>query len=66
MRNTVSIGIPFAITPWIERQGLQNMFIVCGMISLGVTASIIPMVLWGKPARRAFAARYRGFGNLHG
>ncbi|KAJ5338232.1 hypothetical protein N7452_004960 [Penicillium brevicompactum] len=66
MRNTVSIGIPFAITPWIERQGLQNMFIVCGMISLGVTASIIPMVLWGKPARRAFAARYRSFGNLHG
>ncbi|CAG8385131.1 unnamed protein product [Penicillium salamii] len=59
IRNAVSIGIPFAITPWIQRQGIQNMFIVCGMISLGVSATIVPLVLWGKAARRALATRYR-------
>ncbi|CAG7983677.1 unnamed protein product [Penicillium salamii] len=59
IRNAVSIGIPFAITPWIQRRGIQNMFIVCGMISLGVSATIVPLVLWGKAARRALAARYR-------
>ncbi|CAG8039809.1 unnamed protein product [Penicillium olsonii] len=59
MRNAVSIGIPFAITPWMERQGTQNMFIVSGFVSLAVSATIIPVVLWGKFYRRASAARYR-------
>ena len=59
MRNAVSIGIPFAITPWMERQGTQNMFIVSGFVSLAVSATIIPVVLWGKFFRRASAARYR-------
>ncbi|KAJ5778144.1 hypothetical protein N7520_001390 [Penicillium odoratum] len=58
MRNAVSIGIPFAITPWIERNGTQNMFIACGFISLGITSLMIPMIIWGKDARRASAARY--------
>jgi peroxiredoxin len=66
MRNAVSIGIPFAITPWIQRNGIQNMFIACGMISLTVTASIIPMILWGKSARRRLAAHYRSIVDEHG
>ncbi|KAJ5996297.1 hypothetical protein N7522_007957 [Penicillium canescens] len=66
MRNAVSIGIPFAITPWIQRNGLQNMFVACGFISFGVTLTIIPMVIWGKAARRALAGRYRGIVEEHG
>ncbi|KAJ5810235.1 MFS general substrate transporter [Penicillium pulvis] len=58
MRNAVSIGIPFAISPWIERDGLQDMFIACGFISLAITSLMIPMIFWGKDARRASAARY--------
>jgi hypothetical protein len=66
MRNAVSIGIPFAIAPWIQSNGLQNMFITCGFISLGVTLSIFPMVLWGKDARRSLAGRYRGIVEKYG
>jgi hypothetical protein len=66
MRNAVSIGIPFAITPWIQRNGLQNMFVACGFISFGVTLTIIPMVVWGKAARRALAGRYRSIVEEHG
>jgi hypothetical protein len=66
MRNAVSIGIPFAITPWIQRNGLQNMFVACGFISFGVTLTIIPMVIWGKAARRALAGRYRSIVEEHG
>ncbi|KAJ5373987.1 Major facilitator superfamily domain general substrate transporter [Penicillium concentricum] len=58
MRNAVSIGIPFAISPWIQRNGIQNMFIACGMMSLAVTGTIIPMIVWGKSARRALTGRY--------
>ncbi|KAJ5498090.1 Major facilitator superfamily domain general substrate transporter [Penicillium expansum] len=58
MRNAVSIGIPFAISPWIQRNGIQNMFIACGMMSLAITGTIIPMIVWGKSARRALRGRY--------
>lgn len=58
VRNAASIGIPFAISPWMKHDGLQNMFIACGFICLGVTMSIIPMIIFGKDARRAMAARY--------
>ncbi|KAJ5285659.1 hypothetical protein N7524_000965 [Penicillium chrysogenum] len=59
MRNAVGIAVPFVISPWIQRSGIQNMFITCGMLSLAITGTIIPMVLWGKSARRALAGRYR-------
>lgn len=42
----------------MERNGLQNMFIACGFISLGVTLLIVPMILWGKDARRRLAPHY--------
>ena len=58
MRNAFSIGIPFAITPWMHHSGLQNMFIICGFVALAINAWIIPMVIWGKDARRVFASRY--------
>ncbi|KGO76447.1 Major facilitator superfamily domain, general substrate transporter [Penicillium italicum] len=58
-RNAVSIGIPFAVSPWIRRNGIQNMFIACGVMSLAITGTIIPMVIWGKSARRALTGRYR-------
>ncbi|KAJ5412246.1 uncharacterized protein N7487_006605 [Penicillium crustosum] len=58
MRNTVSIAIPFATTPWIQHNGIQNMFIACGIMSLAINAMTIPMVIWGKSARRALTNRY--------
>ncbi|KAJ5280802.1 hypothetical protein N7478_006174 [Penicillium angulare] len=59
MRNAVSIGIPFAITPWINQNGIQNMFIIAGFISLGITGLMVPVIIWGKRARRALAPHYR-------
>ncbi|KAJ5734461.1 MFS general substrate transporter [Penicillium malachiteum] len=59
LRNAISIGIPFAITPWIKNNGLQNMFVIVGFISLAVNSLMIPMMIWGKPARRALASRYQ-------
>lgn len=58
IRNAVSIGIPFAISPWIKTSGLQNMFITAGFISLAITSLMIPMMIWGKDARAALAPRY--------
>ncbi|KAF5861111.1 hypothetical protein ETB97_000622 [Aspergillus alliaceus] len=58
LRNAFSIGIPFAISPWMERSGLTNTFIACGFISLGVTLTLLEMVIYGKRIRQATARRY--------
>ncbi|EAW06966.1 putative MFS transporter [Aspergillus clavatus NRRL 1] len=59
LRNAFSIGIPFAVMPWLERDGMSNMFIACGFISLGITLLTIPMIMYGKQFRRMTEARYR-------
>ncbi|KAL3457555.1 MFS transporter [Aspergillus heterothallicus] len=59
LRNAISIGVPFAITPWLERNGPRDMFIACGFISLAITLTIIPMVVYGKRIRQATTHRYR-------
>ncbi|PKX89624.1 putative MFS transporter [Aspergillus novofumigatus IBT 16806] len=64
LRNAISIGIPFAISPWLERSGAQDMFIACGFTSLAVTMTIIPMVLYGKKMRMVTAGRYRVMAGL--
>lgn len=66
MRNAVSIGIPFAITPWMKRNGIQTMFITCGMVSFAIAGLVIPMALWGKSARRKLKRRYEEIVEEHG
>lgn len=51
LRNAVSVGVPFGITPWMERDGLTNMFIICGFISLAVSCTYIPLAIYGKRVR---------------
>ncbi|KAL2808279.1 major facilitator superfamily domain-containing protein [Aspergillus granulosus] len=58
LRNAVSIGIPFAISPWMQRTGTQDMFIACGFISLAITLTIVPVILYGKKIRERTAPRY--------
>ncbi|OGM45336.1 putative MFS transporter [Aspergillus bombycis] len=59
LRNAFSIGIPFAISPWIEHSGLTKMFVACGFISLGVTMTLLGMAIYGKRIRSATAKRYQ-------
>ncbi|KAJ5480752.1 hypothetical protein N7539_006646, partial [Penicillium diatomitis] len=58
LRNIVSIGIPFAITPWMQTQGLQNMFLASGFLCLAISLLILPMIMFGKRSRRSCAPRY--------
>ncbi|KAF7155115.1 hypothetical protein CNMCM5623_006542 [Aspergillus felis] len=51
LRNAISIAVPFAISPWMQRSGLTNMFIACGFLGLAITMTIIPMVMYGKKIR---------------
>ncbi|KAM6511099.1 hypothetical protein FALCPG4_016102 [Fusarium falciforme] len=57
-RNVVSIGIPFAIVPWMDSQGLTNMHIVMACVSLFISLLHVPMIFRGKKLRVHYAARY--------
>lgn len=50
IRNSLSFGIGYAITPWLN-MGLQNTFITAAFASLGVILTFLIMVKWGKMFR---------------
>ncbi|KAE8382003.1 major facilitator superfamily domain-containing protein [Aspergillus bertholletiae] len=58
VRNLVSMGISFAITPWMVGLGVQNMFISAGCLCFGIMALTIPMMIWGRKARSSTADYY--------
>jgi len=60
VRNGISTATTFAIDPWLNGLGLQNMFISVGCISLGILLLTIPMVIWGRKARCYTAGFYNG------
>jgi hypothetical protein len=41
--------------------GVYNMFVLLGCLSLAVSATFIPMVIWGKKTRAWRADRYDEF-----
>lgn len=58
IRNTLSFGFNYGITPWITASGLQNTFVAVAMISIAVTVTFLPMVKFGKALRRRSAKKY--------
>ncbi|KAF4990479.1 hypothetical protein FDECE_14363 [Fusarium decemcellulare] len=58
IRNAFSVGVPFALVPWLKTMGLQNMLIVYGCIAGVIGLLHIPMIIWGRSIRAALASRY--------
>ncbi|EPE34391.1 MFS general substrate transporter [Glarea lozoyensis ATCC 20868] len=59
VRNGVSTIIVFALTPWINRVGLRNMFITAACMNVAIGLLTLPMIFWGKKARVMRAEKYR-------
>lgn len=51
VRNALATALVFALAPWIDAIGLQNMFISCTFISLALFLTTVPMLIWGKKFR---------------
>ncbi|KAL2829356.1 MFS general substrate transporter [Aspergillus pseudoustus] len=58
-RNALSIVILFSLNPWIELNGLRNVFIVLASLTTFVLLLSVPMVIWGKRFRVRACDRYR-------
>lgn len=57
IRNSLSFGIGYAITPWLN-MGLQNTFITAAFACMAVILSFLIMVKWGKTFRKRSRASY--------
>jgi MFS family permease len=57
-RNTMSFGFNYAITPWINQQGLQNTFVAVSLLSCAFGLTFLLMEWKGKHFRSTCAARY--------
>ena len=64
VRNGVSTGIEFALTPWITATGLYNMYVAAACLSIAMLLLTIPMIVFGKRARMMTANKYRHYALL--
>lgn len=58
VRNVFGIVIGLVRTPWQENMGVQNMFVLQGVLATAISLLYIPMIYYGKKARISTAAKY--------
>ncbi|KAG5370055.1 putative MFS-type transporter [Yarrowia sp. E02] len=58
VRNIMSMVVTFCLSPWINLDGLRNVFIIAGCLSLVPLLSTPLMIKYGKDLRRLSAKKY--------
>ncbi|KAL4884614.1 putative MFS transporter [Aspergillus karnatakaensis] len=58
IRNSMSFGIGYGVTPWVVNLGYQNAFILGAFAGLAHNLTIFPVIKWGMWLRRRSAGRY--------
>ncbi|KAF4964245.1 hypothetical protein FSARC_7799 [Fusarium sarcochroum] len=59
MRNCFSIAISFALVPWLDAQGLQNLSITMGVWATAMGFLHVPLMTWGKRIREKTTDSYK-------
>jgi MFS family permease len=52
INNTISCIFTFTCSLWLEASGTENVYIALGIINFGVMMLAVPMIIWGKKARK--------------
>ncbi|PVI07408.1 major facilitator superfamily transporter [Periconia macrospinosa] len=60
INNTLAMAFTFIASPWID-SGMENCFIVLGVLGFLVMGLSLPMAVWGKRTRRWSRDRYVNF-----
>jgi hypothetical protein len=61
IRNGFAMVVRFAFTPWVTGMGIQNTFILIGMLALATAIMPVVLMFKGKGARVRTAADYRKY-----
>ncbi|KAG8408613.1 hypothetical protein J3459_010915 [Metarhizium acridum] len=60
-RNRIAVVILFYLSAWLDRIGLQNMFIMIGVLSFVILLAPLPPLQWWKQARIITMKNYRHY-----
>ncbi|KAH3661486.1 hypothetical protein OGAPHI_006333 [Ogataea philodendri] len=58
IRNSMGFGFSYAVTPWLDAVGVQNLYIAIGCIGMFFWAISFVMIALGKKFRRMSASSY--------
>ncbi|KAK7224814.1 hypothetical protein V2G26_012817 [Clonostachys chloroleuca] len=58
IRNTMSFGIGYGVTPWVVNLGFQNAFILGAFAGLAHNLTIFVVMKWGRALRQRSAEKY--------
>ncbi|KAL3291300.1 major facilitator superfamily transporter [Colletotrichum asianum] len=58
IRNAATIGVPFAVVPWLNSMSLTNISIICGCVATSICFLFIPLLIWGRGIRVPLHVRY--------
>lgn len=61
VRNLIGAVVGVAMIPCIRDMGIQDTFIVVAATAVVVLLIPVPMMIWGKKARAATAAKYEHY-----
>ena len=61
INNTIGMIFTFGTSPWLSASGTQNTMIATGVLDFFFIMLTVPMMIWGKSARRWTRGRYEEF-----
>jgi MFS family permease len=61
INNTIGMIFTFSTSPWLAASGTQNTMIAVGVLDFVFIMLTVPMMIWGKSARRWTRGRYEEF-----
>jgi MFS family permease len=61
INNTIGCIFTFSTSPWLAASGTQNTMIAVGVLDFVFIMLTVPMMIWGKSARRWTRGRYEEF-----
>jgi MFS family permease len=61
INNTIGCVFSFITSRWLAASGIQNTFIVAGVLAFVFMMTTLPMIFWGKKSRRWTKTKYEQF-----
>ncbi|KAJ6780172.1 hypothetical protein PWT90_04400 [Aphanocladium album] len=59
IRNLLTVGVLFALTPWLDGMGIQDTHILISVLTFLILAGPLGLIMWGKKARIRTSAAYK-------
>ncbi|KAM3469231.1 hypothetical protein MY5147_007194 [Beauveria neobassiana] len=59
IRNLLTVGILFALTPWLDGMGIRDTHILISVLTVLILVGPLGLIIWGRRARISTATSYK-------